>query len=106
MSAQRAQTSQTDPRDRLAAMAAGVKLGDPMSRVRRTQDQSISLSPAEREGHYKRNPGELASGNDLDLREEFDRVRKTFVELPDELVYLPKMNPRGNESPNPSRHLL
>ena len=102
MSAQRTQTSQTDPRDRLAAL----KLGDPMSRVRRTQDHSISLSPAEREGHYARNPGELAIGNDLELKEEFDRIRKSFVELPDELGYMPKINPCGKESPNhPSPYL-
>ncbi|KAG0584709.1 hypothetical protein KC19_3G229300 [Ceratodon purpureus] len=66
-----------------------------MSRVRRTQDHSISLSPAEREGHYARNPGELAIGNDLELKEEFDRIRKSFVELPDELGYMPKINPCG-----------
>ena len=70
-----------------------------MGRFDRTK--SISLSPAEREGDYARNPGEIATGNDIELRHEFDRVKKSFVELPEELVYLPRMNPCGNESSDP-----
>lgn len=100
MSTQRTQTSQTDPRDRLSAMAASAKLGDPMSRVRRTQDQSISLSLAEREGHYARNPGELAIGNDINLKEEFDCVKQDFIKLANELEDLPKINPCGKKSSN------
>ncbi|KAG0553613.1 hypothetical protein M758_12G025500 [Ceratodon purpureus] len=94
----RTQSSQTEPRDRFVAMAAqggAVKLGDPMSRVRRTQDKSISLSPAEREGHYQRNPGELAIGNLVDLKTEFERVKKLLTTLPDQIAGLPKMNPCG-----------
>lgn len=101
MCAQRTQGSQTEPRDRLAAMAAmagnsGPKMGDPFSRVRRTQDKSISLSPMEREGKFARNPGELAAGNVVDLSTEFDRVKNLFTSLPMQLADLPKMNPCGN----------
>lgn len=99
MCAQTTQGSQTEPRDRLAAMAAmagnsGIKMGDPFSRVRRTQDtgRSISLSPMEREGKFARNPGELASGNIVDLNTEFDRVKNLFDSLPMQLADLPKMN--------------
>lgn len=80
----------------MAAQGGGVKVGDPMSRVRRVQDRSISLSPAEREGHYRRNPGELAIGNQVDLRMEFDRVTKLLTTLPEQIAGLPKMNPCGD----------
>lgn len=75
---------------------AGVKLlGEPFSRLRRAQDRSISLSPAEREGKYQRNPGELAVGNTVELKAEFDRVKNLFISLPDQLAELPKINPCG-----------
>lgn len=73
-------------------------LGKPGSRVRRKEDFSISLSPAEREGNYTRNPGELALGNLIELKKECELVQKCFYTLPDRLEDLPKMNPCGNYS--------
>jgi len=75
----------------------GVKMGDPFSRVRRAQDRSISLSPMERESHFARNPGELAIGNVVELKTEFERVRTLFPSLHEQLADLPKMNPCGNQ---------
>lgn len=69
-------------------------LGSPNSRMRRVE-QSISLSPAEREGTYTLNPGELKLGDLVELKAEYEKIQKTFAELPAELEELPKMNPCG-----------
>lgn len=90
MYAQRSQDTKTEPRDGLAAMAiqggeSGGN-GDPVCRVQRVVSHSISLSPAEREGQYAQNPGELAVGNLVELKTEFDRVKKSFITLPDQVA--------------------
>lgn len=69
-------------------------LGSPNSRMRRVE-QSISLSPAEREGTYTLNPGELKLGDLVEIKAEYEKIQKTFAELPFELEELPKMNPCG-----------
>lgn len=72
-------------------------LGSPNSRMRRVE-QSISLSPAEREGTYTLNPGELKLGDLVELKAEYEKIQRTFAELPFELEELPKMNPCGKMS--------